>query len=166
MTQHFLSKLVKPFHYCLRLLVAVPLLLVITIAAPASTSEANPIESEEVEEDEQIPKTLTPPIFNWGSYGGEPPSDTDMTPGLSNPKATGAFLMNAVRNVHARKMDEKLSFGQTMGELAKELRGEIPPQFEDKGIEEANEGIPEDPDTETDRPRRHIRPRIKGRLPK
>lgn len=89
-----------------------------------------------------------------------------MTPGLSNPIPNGNILVDAVRNVHAKKMEEKLTFGETMRELGREIRFEIPPQFEDKGIEEANEGIPENPDTETDRPRRRFLPIPKRRLPK
>ena len=146
-------KLEKTFHYALRLLVAVPLLLVITFAAPASTAESSPIESEEVEEDQQTPRAPVEPTFNRRSYAGEPPNRAGMTPGLSSPKATAAFLLGAVRNVHAKKMEEKLTFPQTMRELWGELGFEIPPQFEDQGIEKAKEGIPEDPDTETDRPR-------------
>jgi hypothetical protein len=74
--------------------------------------------------------------------------------------------MDAVRNVHARRTEDKLSFAETFKELAQEIRGELPPQFEDKGTQEANESSQMDPQTETDRPRRRFMPKPKGRLPK
>jgi hypothetical protein len=72
----------------LKIVIAIPILLVIGIAGPASTREAMPAEREKIEQDRQASNPLRPETFKWEMPGGAPPSYRDTSTGLTDTAAT------------------------------------------------------------------------------
>jgi hypothetical protein len=108
------------------MIVAVPLLATFCIAAPVSTLETTTEESEVSSENarNQLPWTASF-LLSKETSGAAPPDDV-ITPGFTNTRATNVGLMNAVRTVHARKLDEGFDFATAFREVSHELKKKTP----------------------------------------
>jgi hypothetical protein len=153
--------------HILKMTVALPMLFMFCIAAPVSTRPTPPEEPEEFSEKarNQVPSTAPLQFSSDRSGAGAAPPDYLITPGLRYTKATKIGLVDAVQEIHSRKLDEGFNFVTAMQELsdvlkkqtpvrtltphevdveakrdlAIELRGELDPQAEEENLLKANQ---------------------------
>jgi len=106
-------------------MVAVPMLTVFCIAGPVSTVstvETPPEEPDKIFENARSQRPWTAPYVRSNEVSGSAPPDYLLTAGLINPRATQIGLVEAVQNIHSRKLNEGFNFATAIQELSHEIK--------------------------------------------